>query len=335
MKEKTKYSLPVQIRKLLEAGRYKDSFTLLRRRLTEVPVAGALGRVSQAESTYKYMLDFFSRGLADPGREAMLASLRSDLLDIAQKIDREVSATDSPELYFSTLRMCRLRPASLQRSIESTIELKAMADLALTSGRYPESLMTQIESEEEKIFNILWTADSLLTDEYSALEVSIVNGALPFTASALAIAAIGLSLMRYYSREALLLLIALTKADDRRISARALSTLILALSRWPAEAADDARLAEALQTLTDIDGMAVKIRNAVKSIIRTRDTDRVSRKMQRDVIPGLMQFGPDIIQKLKKTSEESSFSDLEANPEWEELLRDSGLEEKLRELTEM
>ncbi len=161
MKDKVKYSLPAQVNMLVAAGRYKDAFTLLRRRLTEVPVAGAMGRVSQAESTYRYMLDFFSRGLADPGRDDMLASLRQDLLDIAQKIDKETSATDSPDIYFSTLRMCRLRPASLTASLEKVIELKATADLALETGEYPDSIMSQIEAEEEKIFNIRWTADNL------------------------------------------------------------------------------------------------------------------------------------------------------------------------------
>ena len=335
MKDKVKYSLPSQVKLLLKAGRYKDCFTLLRRRLTEVPVEGSLNRVAQAESTYRYMLDFFARGLADPGREAMLASIRSELLGIAQKIDKETTATDSPELYFSTLRMCRLRPASLTETVKKIVELKAMADLALSSGQYPDSLMAQIETEEEKLFNILWTADSIRGDEYDAVAAAILNGSLPYTSSALAIAAAGLSQMRYYSRDALMMLLSLAKAEDIRVSSRALSTLILALSRWPEESADDTPLKDALLSLCDSDGMPEKIRKVVRTAIRTRDTDRVSRKMQRDVIPGLMQFGPDIIKRLKETSEESSFSDLEANPEWEGLLRDSGLEEKLRELTEM
>ena len=335
MKDKVKYSLPSQVKLLLKAGRYKDCFTLLRRRLTEVPVEGSLNRVAQVESTYRYMLDFFARGLADPGREAMLASIRSELLGIAQKIDKETAATDSPELYFSTLRMCRLRPASLTETVKKIVELKAMADLALSSGQYPDSLMAQIETEEEKLFNILWTADSILGDEYDAVAAAILNGSLPYTSSALAIAAAGLSQMRYYSRDALMMLLSLAKAEDIRVSSRALSTLILALSRWPEESADDTPLKDALLSLCDSDGMPEKIRKVVRTAIRTRDTDRVSRKMQRDVIPGLMQFGPDIIKRLKETSEESSFSDLEANPDWEGLLRDSGLEEKLRELTEM
>ncbi|MDE6554208.1 MAG: tetratricopeptide repeat protein [Muribaculaceae bacterium] len=335
MKDKTKYSLPSRTKMLLSAGRYKDAFTLLRRSLTEVPLAGAMGRLTQAESTYRYMLDYFARGLADPGRDAMLASIRRELLEIARKIDRETSATDSPELFFSTLRMCRLRPASLSSALEKVVQLKAAADLSLAAGTYPDQVMSQIESEEEKIFNILWTADSLNKDDYDAVVSAAIGGALPFTTTALAIAAVGLSLMKYYSRDAFQALISLAKSDDFRVSARALSTLVLALSHWSEDVSDDASVMEALQSLPDIEGMDLKIRNVVKTAIRTRDTDRVSRKMQREVIPGLMQFGPDIIKRLKETSEESSFSDLEANPEWEELLRESGLEEKLRELTEM
>ncbi len=335
MKEKTKYSLPVQIKKLLDAGRFKDSFTLVRRRLTEVPVAGALNRISQDENTYRYMLDFFSRGLADPGREAMLADIRNDLTDIAQKIEKEAAATDSPEVYFSTLRMGRLRPSDLRDCIKKIIELKAMADLSLSADAYPDTVMAQIEEQEEKVFNILWTEDSLSKEVYADVEEGVLNATLPFTTSVLCIAAASLAAMKFYSRDALKLLIAFSKADDPRISSRALASLVLVLSHCSVEVAADRQVMQALETLRDIDGMPDKIRTTVKSIIRTRDTDRVSRKMQREVIPGLMQFGPDIIQRLKKTSEEASFSDLEANPEWEELLSKSGLEDKLRELTEM
>ncbi len=87
------------------------------------------------------MLDFFSRGLADPGIEGMLADIRHDLTDIAQKIEKEAASTDSPEIYFSTLRMRRLRPSDLKDTIAKIIELKAMADDSLTARTYPDSVM--------------------------------------------------------------------------------------------------------------------------------------------------------------------------------------------------
>lgn len=335
MAEKTKYTLSEHLQQLLDAGRYKDSFTLMRKRLVEAPIPGALNQLSQAESTYRYMLDYFTKGLEDPGRDSMLADIRFSLRNIAQRLEKEAQVSDSPDLYYSTLRMCRLRPTDLQASVAKIIELKANADLALSAGQYPDEVMSGLESEEEKIFNTLWTSDQLKEADFRAISESIMNEALPFTTAALAISATGLSLMRFYNRDAMLLLCTLATSTDFRISSRALATLVLALNRWRKTAADDSRLAGALSVLLDMEGMSRKIISVVKTVIRTRDTDRVSRKLEREVIPGLMQFGPDIIEKMKKQTEDSSFADLEANPEWEELLRNSGLEEKLRELTEM
>lgn len=335
MAEKTKYTLSEHLQQLLDAGRYKDSFTLMRKRLVEAPIPGALNQLSQAESTYRYMLDYFTKGLEDPGRDSMLADIRFSLRNIAQRLEKEAQVSDSPDLYYSTLRMCRLRPTDLQASVAKIIELKANADLALSAGQYPDEVMSGLESEEEKIFNTLWTSDQLTEADFRAISESIMNEALPFTTAALAISATGLSLMRFYNRDAMLLLCTLATSTDFRISSRALATLVLALNRWRKTAADDSRLAGALSVLLDMEGMSRKIISVVKTVIRTRDTDRVSRKLEREVIPGLMQFGPDIIEKMKKQTEDSSFADLEANPEWEELLRNSGLEEKLRELTEM
>lgn len=335
MAEKTKYTLSEHLQQLLDAGRYKDSFTLMRKRLVEAPIPGALNQLSQAESTYRYMLDYFTKGLEDPGRDSMLADIRFSLRNIAQRLEKEAQVSDSPDLYYSTLRMCRLRPTDLQASVAKIIELKANADLALSAGQYPDEVISGLESEEEKIFNTLWTSDQLTEADFRAISESIMNETLPFTTAALAISATGLSLMRFYNRDAMLLLCTLATSTDFRISSRALATLVLALNRWRKTAADDSRLASALSVLLDMEGMSRKIISVVKTVIRTRDTDRVSRKLEREVIPGLMQFGPDIIEKMKKQTEDSSFADLEANPEWEELLRNSGLEEKLRELTEM
>lgn len=335
MMNKTKYSLSEQTQKLLDAGRIKDCFTLLRRKLTENPFPGGLNILSKSESTYRYLLDFYARGLEDPGREEMLASIRWDLSDVAMRIEKESEASDSPELYFSTLRMCRLRHSDVRDCISKLIEYKAIADLALSTGQYPADIMAHIEEEEERIFNIFWTSDSLTPDIYHTMEEAIKNGTIPFTTSALAIAAAGLSLTKFYNRDAMLMLCTLSSSTDYRISARALASLVVALSRWSKKASDDKKVKEALDCIADLDGMQRKIVSVVKTIIQTRDTDRVSKKMQREVIPGLMQFGPDIIQRLRKSSEEASFDELEGNPEWEELLRNSGLEDKLRELTEM
>lgn len=328
----TTYSQAFQ---LIDAGRYKDTFTLLRRRLGETPVAGCLGRLNQAESTYKYLLQFFAQGSQDPGRKDILADLKGQLLDVAQLIDRETASTDSPAQYYSTLRMLRLRPADPLALLESLVEKDSMAELALAADGYPMDLLKEIEDAGNKLFELFWTSDSIPSQIFKDFSDNIVKGVLPYRISSLVIAGVGLGLMSYFDRDAIMLLCDASKSEDYRISARALVTLVLALDRWKDRIAGDRKLLQRIESLVEVDGMKKKIRTVVFALIKTRDTDRVSRKMQKEVIPGLMQFGPDIIKRLKKASEETSLADMEGNPEWEELLKNSGLEEKIRELTEM
>ena len=71
------------------------------------------------------------------------------------------------------------------------------------------------------------------------------------------------------------------------------------------------------------------------NIIKSQDTQRISSKMQNEVLPELMKLRPDILKKLKNVSEESDIEMLDINPECEELLNKNGLGDKLKELTEM
>lgn len=335
MKENYSNTTYSQTSQLLDAGRYKDSFTLLRRRLGETPVSGCLSRLNQAESTYKYLLQFFSQGADDPGRSGMLSDLKSELLDIAASIDREAASSDSPGQYYSTLRMLRLRPEDIQSLTKTVVEKDSMSELAMAADSYPLQLLRELEDADNKLFEVFWTADSIPAEIYREVSDKISSGFLPYRPSALIIAGAGLGLMSFFNRQVLMMLCDASQSDDYRISARALVTLVLALDRWKDRVATDRKILQRLESLVEMEGMPKKIRTVVFALIKTRDTDRVSRKMQKEVIPGLMQFGPDIIKRLKKASEETSFADMEGNPEWEELLKNSGLEEKIRELTEM
>lgn len=335
MKSTTDYSIANQTYTLIKNGRYKDAFTLLRRRLMEAPVPRQLNRLMQAENTYRYMLKYFAQGASDPGRDDVLAGIRCDLLSIADSIERERCATDSSELYFSTLRMCRMHPVDIKKTLKNLVEKQALLQLADSAGVYPDSERMNMEEEEGKLFDTLWTADSLPAETYRTISDTIMRGALAPSTEAVAIAAVGLGALKQYQHDSIMLLCDLAAAADTAVAARATTHLLFALDRWSERIKDDKKLMQRLESLMDMPGMQKRMATAVMTAIRTRDTSRVTRKMERDVIPGLMQLGPDILRRLKDASQDSSLTDLEANPEWEEILEQSGLEDKLRDLSEM
>lgn len=328
-------TLSEQTFELIEAGRYKDAVTLLRRRVGITPVPGLLGRLNQAESTYRYLLQYFAQGAEDPGRERMLGEIRRALLEVADKLERETLASDSSESYFATLRMMRMRHVDVMAAIESISENNSLAELSISVGNYPMRVMAQIEDEEGRIFDALWVGESVTPELYREMATAMKKGSIPFSTSSLILASAGLGLLKYYNHDAIMMLCDVAAAEDPALAARACVNLVLALDRWHKRLAGDSAIDSRLESLLEVEGMPTRLRTVIFSLIKTRDTDRVSQKMQKEVIPGLMQFGPDILKKMKDNLKESSFSDIEGNPEWEELLRNSGLEDKLRELTEM
>ncbi|MBO5445050.1 MAG: hypothetical protein J5995_06880 [Muribaculaceae bacterium] len=335
MKTSRDYSLSEQTQILVKNGRYKDAFTLLRRRLTEFPIPRQLNRLSQTESTYRYLLQYFASGASDPGRASVLADIRNTLLSISSIIEKEQYAADSSQQFYSTLRMCRMHPADIEGILASLSERKAMLQLAESAGAYSEKEERQLEEEEGKLFETLWTADSIPAESYRAISKAIARGSLPASSTAAAIAGAGLGAMQWFSPDAVMLLCDAASSADSFVAARAMTHLIFVMHRWSGMIKDNPAIMQRLEALTEQPGMKKRMASAVLTAIRTRDTSRVSRKMERDVIPGLMQLGPDILKKLRDASQESSFADLEANPEWEEILEKTGLQDKLRDLSEM
>lgn len=335
MKETTRYTIPEQTRLLITSGRIKDAMTFLRRRLTENPQPGVLTQLSRLENTYKYMLEYLAQGGSDPGRESVLSEIRTGLLDIADTLQLENDSLDSSDLFYSTLRFSRLRPADLEDTIATVIGANAEASLAQSVGSDPTAQISKAENAEGQIFDMIWTGVGMTTEKWNAIDENLRISDIGLQTAAVAISAAYLGLMRYYSRERIFLLADAATSSDPRVAARGIVSLVLAISVWGARISDDRKVTDRLRALLDIPGMDRRFKFATLATVYQRDTDKVSSKMRNELMPGLMQFGPDIMNKLKDASRTSSLTDLEENPEWEHLLHESGLDKKLQELTEL
>lgn len=335
MKKTTRYTIPEQTHLLISSGRIKDALTFLRRRLTETPQPGALATLSRLESTYRYMLQYLAQGGTDPGREQVLSDIRTGLLDIADNIQLENDAVDSSDLFYSTLRFTRLRPADLEDTIGAVIGANAEASLAISAGSDASQPSVKAENAEGQLFDMMWTGVGMTQAKWDTVSENVRLSDIGIQTAAVAIAAAYLGLMKSYSRDRIFFLADAASASDPRVAARAIVSLVLAVTVWADRIADDNKVITRLHALLDLPGMDRRLKFASLAAVYQRDTEKVSAKMRNEVMPGLMQFGPDIMSRLKDASRTASLADLEENPEWEQLLHDSGLDKKLQELTEL
>lgn len=172
--------------------------------------------------------------------------------------------------------------------------------------------------------------------DYNLLSDEVINSDLPFSYKAQIISALMLGNLSFYDRNALTALIDIYEADiNQKISARALVAILIVVAANPERVKTDAKIRTRLSLWQDSIITYQRLREVIMNIIRTRDTERISAKMQNEVLPELMKLRPEILHKLKDISEESDMEMLDVNPEWEELLNKNGIGDKLKELTEM
>ena len=324
-----------KVNQLLDNSSLHEAFRMLRARMSAQGDPRLQDRLNSLEDTYKYMIHYMVEGFDDAGRDAVTSDIAEQLRMINDSLERRRIMVDSPDLYSSTRRFENIRKATLAtrmseyRAAHSKALLAASADGALPIIREADEALSAL-------FSYIWTMYGATDDEYRLLGEAMADEAISFEAKAQIISALLLGNLAYYDRNGLNTLLDTYEADyDERLSARALIAIILILAAHPERVRNDRKLKARLSLWKDSIITYRRMREVLMSIIRSRDTQRISSKMQNEVLPELMKLRPEILSKLKNISRDSDMEMLDVNPEWEDLLNKNGLGDKLKELTEM
>ena len=125
-------------------------------------------------------------------------------------------------------------------------------------------------------------------------------------------------------------------SEEPIVQLRALTCAMLALlahkKRTTLSKAIQSRLAAMVEMSEfEHDVWAVQVQLA-----RSRNTENVKKRVQGDLIPNIMKMRPDIIDKLKDNeSQIVDLSDIEANPDWQQWLDESGITRRIEEFNAM
>lgn len=320
----------------VDSGRLRDAFRLMRN-TTEATMLWEIGDVvGRIEQNYAYMLRYLTDGADDPSRDTMYAAITDDILRVLDMLVRRLRTPEQPTLYFNTLRTLQLRNTSLEVLLE---------DWQRLHDATPSGLTRDIENKETELFRTLWTKMPLTAGESDAIVLRTLDPDTPQRMKVLMVTALTLGLLEYFDAARFDALIeiymtgttALTEEGADRLNAyeltgMALTGILLGLFRYRRRSLPQATV-KRLRALDDVPRWRSDLRIAFLELIRTRYTERINRTMREEILPGMMKMKPDIIQNISKGTIDPE--NLEANPEWEELLRKSGIADKLRELSEI
>ncbi len=291
--------------------------------------------LNQLSASYKYMLEYALTDNNDAGRDMMLSDIKLNLDGLADELISNIESNSNPEIFYATKRLVKIQQQSLEELLSLLKSIELEYDVLKETGIYPEETIIKRENLVDNLFEKVFALPFHSIKELKLLKDFIFDSEKPEDIKEIIISALFLSASVVYDRHKLLTLIDIYDNTSDKLAARALISIILLLDKNSEIIEKDLVIGQRLEIWKDSLINYTRLRDTVMALLRTVDTTRINDRMKEDLIPGLSKLSPDLVKELSKKIKQDDLEEPEFNPEWEEMLRESGLEKKLQEFAEL
>ena len=296
--------LSTRITAVLENQQLKTAIHLLRSLLEKLQNWQLLEKLDSLENTYNTLLHYWVEGAQDPERQKMYLQLLHSLYQIVDKTVFQFRTSQDAAYFYESKR------------------------LASYPIEKPKNLL---------IFNEVWLSNAWTKDDETHYKNLLNDKDTDETIAGLFITALILNLLEIFDKRKAALLLEAAQHENPEISERACVGLTVFLRKYDRRFHLYPDLNERLNQLADDPKFARKLRHILLQFILSRDTEKITRKITDELLPEMMQkVGPKIGQKIKRDEALSDFGiyEDEKNPEWQNIIEEAGLQEKLIEISE-
>ncbi len=281
--------------------------------------------------TYRNMLTYTIEGIKDPERNKIYTKLIQSILALSDRVRQDILSHYSGWHTYWVKQQAEKEMQLTGKTIVETVddlmfksELDEWLKLSNEINPDPESeLSTKHKQLISNIFNHLWLTDYYGEAEVSLIDLILKSGKFRWHEACIFTSAITLSSLRTWQSKKLMHLIRIYEAGQEQVMERALSGLILNLHYYN----------ERLLLYPDITNRISKMsKNSmfrehcmiiVLQTVRSRETEKLSRKLHDEILPQVAKLKPRIEEKLDLDNILPSDKIEEKNPDWSEMFNDS------------
>ena len=317
----------------LDEKELKNAFDFLQGLIAGIREYSFQDRLNELQDTYKYMLRYRIEGAKDPMQDQIYNNLIASSYEFADIVKHKALSVDSPLSYYSRRRM-------MQKELTNYDQLhKVLRNASLVKIETPTGTITeqqQIESATILLFNKIWTSNPLNKEEIASIRNLLNDQELPFIIGSQIVSALMLGLQAAFDKEKLLLLFDAANLQEDEIRYRALIGILLTLYTYRKRTALYPQIADRLAALSEgFPNFTKAIRTITLRFILARETEKITRKLQDEIIPEMIKLGPKISQKINLKDINPELLGNEMNPEWQNMLSNSSLGKKMEEFSEL
>lgn len=295
-------------------------------------------KLKELETSYQYMVQYMLDGINDPGRSQVYNHMLTETYLLADITCEKLLTQSSMSLYHAKKRHLN----KLNNTLTTTFAGldKAINELSLCELLPENDDLTakrkDVEYHADLFFNYTWTNFPSDADDYATLREATRPHRLPSSLAALIVSALTLNVIQHFDDEKIAILIdTYNTHDSEEVQIRALCGIMLSLILYPTRLKLYDTLRSRISLLDDNTQFRNDMHKVIFQLIRSRDTEKITRKMNEELIPKMMKISPSLYKKIQEDDAMADIESLEYNPEWQEMLEQSGIADHIKEMNEL
>ncbi len=332
-----------RINRLVASQRLKKALEDLGDLITMTRLGEFSGTLENLNTTYENMLKYTLQGVDDPERMNIYNHLRRSIIELNTRIKGKIMESDPTRQTSVLKRDLAVRQRLSGKEFVNTLDdLYFRKDLDdLLKGNY--GLSSPLPGEYRKhheiirnIFNFFWLTDSYDAAARDLAALTLDHSKFAWHERALFVSAITISLLRYFDPEKFVILHRYFLDQEEEVAERSLTGLILSFYLYDDILFLYPQIEEILAGLAEEKKIASDLEAITLQIIRSKETEQITKKLRDEIIPEITKMGPNLQEKLKLDELIPKDFLEDKNPDWSRVFKGSeNLYQKMEEFSQM
>lgn len=299
-------------------------------------------KLDELQETYKQMLHYRVKGVQDPMQDEIYERILASAYELTDQVRLTILARQSSAEYFARKRKFQNEKETLSFKDFYNVMKDALANapknIPNPAGISPRK---QYSASRSLLFYRIWTSDLLTMEDELRIREIMDAPIFPASVASLVVSALQLSLEEQFDwRKINLLIHAITNVENN-VAIRGAIALLLALYKYRNRIALYPQIENELMTQEEENPECVKTYTQIfekitLGFILARETEKISRKLQDEILPEMMKLDPILGKKINLNDLTPESLSNEMNPEWQDsLFANKKLGDKMIEFSEL
>ena len=292
-------------------------------------------KYSEVTTAYNYMLEYMCKGMPDPNRTL----LHSELIGKAYLLNDEIAISRLSEHSISVY--CQMRRKykgeaainSYHNKLREHSMNRAMMQLMPGNEEKIKELTKRHEQDSAELFMQLWSESSWSNRQRTEAREMLNDLEVDNNDKAMLVSAITLSLFKIFDPAKAIFLCEAATHEETAISQRALVGLFITTYINSHRIEHYPELKRSMEQLCETAGFENRLLTVQLQFLRTRETQKIDRKMREEIIPAMLK-NPNLRNTKLGLEIEKDIEQDDKNPEWQAWLDDDGIKNKLDEMAQ-